>query len=259
MRVLREISRCEIPNNRNGRTSDSRMDDLTWRDARLTATEYLGRACARVDTVDGLALGIADVELEDGVVELDLAVEPERGFHGVVWRVQDDENYESFFVRPHQVGNHDSIQYTPVFNGSSAWQLYHGDGFWAPISFPLGDWFRIRVVFSGARAEVFVGDLETPALAIRELKRPAERGRIGVMVGGPVVHLEQFAHDTEVGFRRAAASGDGARRRHRSRVVGVGCISRGGGCELGARGAHVDAARRRAVRPGQPGARERNP
>jgi hypothetical protein len=52
----------------------------------------------------GTTLATLDgVELIDGVVQLDLAVGPERGFHGVVWRVRDDENYESFFVRPQQV------------------------------------------------------------------------------------------------------------------------------------------------------------
>ena len=130
----------------------------------------------------------------DGAIEVDLAVGPDRGFHGVAWRVQDDENFESFFVRPHQTGNPDAIQYTPVFNAISSWQLYHGEGFWAPIPFPLDEWFRIRVVFSGARAEIYVADLETPALRVRELKRRPEAGKIGVFVGGPPVHLSHFAY-----------------------------------------------------------------
>ena len=92
------------------------------------------------------------------MIELDLAVGAARGFHGVVWRLFDDENFESFFVRPHQMGNPDAVQYTPVFNGVSAWQLYHGPGYWAPLTFPLGDWFTIRVAFEGSRAEVFVGE-----------------------------------------------------------------------------------------------------
>lgn len=117
--------------------------------------------------------------------------------------MRDEENFESFFVRPHQVGNPDAIQYTPVFNGISSWQLYHGPGFWAPIEFPLDDWFRIRVVFAGQRAEVYVADLEVPALAIRELKGPVEPGRVGVFVGGPAVHLADFAYEPggNVAFR----------------------------------------------------------
>jgi hypothetical protein len=149
---------------------------------------------------------VADVELLDGVIELELSVERGRSFHGVIWRVQDDENFESFFVRPHQVGNPDAIQYTPVFNGVSSWQLYHGPGFGAPIAFPIGEAFRIRVAFAGERAEVFVGEPDEPALAIGELKRPAAAGRVGVLAGGPGLHLHRFPHDAsgDVAFRAAA-------------------------------------------------------
>src|SRR6187551_1377142 len=118
----------------------------------------------------GFAAALADVELEDGLVELELAVGAERSFHGIVWRAADDRNYESFFVRPHQVGNPDAVQYTPVTNGISA-----------PLRFPVGDWFRIRVDFAGSRAEVRVGDLTTVAL-VCPLKEPRRRGRIGVLV-----------------------------------------------------------------------------
>ena len=69
----------------------------------------------RMSTVArGFAAALADVELEDGWVELELAVGAERSFHGIVWRAADDRNYESFFVSPHQVGNPDAVQYTPV-------------------------------------------------------------------------------------------------------------------------------------------------
>jgi hypothetical protein len=142
---------------------------------------------------------VAGLELTDGVIEVDLAVGPERAFPGVFWRRRDDENFESFFVRPHQAGNPDAIQYTPVFNGISSWQLYHGPGFWAPIAFPIGDWFRIRVVFSGERAEVYVGDLDRPALAIRELKGPVAPGGVGILAGGPPVHVARFAYEAGAG------------------------------------------------------------
>jgi hypothetical protein len=152
----------------------------------------------RMSTVArGFAAALSDVELEDGWIELELAVGAERSFHGIVWRATDDRNYESFFVRPHQVGNPDAVQYTPVTNGISSWQLYHGDGFWAPLAFPVGDWFRIRVDFAGGRAEVRVGDLSTVAL-VCPLKEPRRRGRIGVLVSGPDVHLGDLAYGEEV-------------------------------------------------------------
>ena len=84
--------------------------------------------------------------------------------------------YESFFVRPHQAGNPDAVQYTPVCNGISSWQLYHGEGFWAPITFPLDAWFTIRVAFAGSRAEVFVGETTSPSLVVRELEAAGRPG-----------------------------------------------------------------------------------
>jgi hypothetical protein len=163
-----------------------------WRGSEPVPAGHLGRECFRVDCP--LAT-VTDLAPADGTLELELAVGPERGFPGVVWRLVDDENYESFFVRPHQVGNPDAVQYTPVFNDVSAWQLYHGEGYWAPIAFPIGEWFRIRVVFAGSRAEVFVADEQ--ALSVRELKLPAGPGRVGIATGGATIHVASFAYGPE--------------------------------------------------------------
>ncbi len=167
-------------------------DRWDWRGTEPVPATHLGRDCFRVDCP--LAT-VADLAPADGTIELELAVGPERSFPGVVWRLADDENYESFFVRPHQVGNPDAIQYTPVFNDVSAWQLYHGEGYWAPIDFPTGEWFRIRVVFAGSRAEIFVAD--ELALRVRELKLPAGPGRIGIATGGTTIHVASFAYAPE--------------------------------------------------------------
>jgi hypothetical protein len=163
-----------------------------WGATEPEPAQHLGRACIHVEAPLPI---FVDVELLDGAIELELAVTRERSFHGVVWRGRDAENYESFFVRPHQVGNPDAIQYTPVFNGISSWQLYHGPGYWAPIPFPIGEWFRIRVVFAGERAEAYVGDLQAPALSIGELRLPVQAGRIGILAGGPGLHLAGFSYD----------------------------------------------------------------
>jgi len=150
---------------------------------------YGNRAC--IELADTLAT-VEGLALQDGAIEVDLAVGPERGFYGLVWRLQDARTYESFFVRPHQVGNPDSIQYTPVFNDVPAWQLYHGDGFWAPVAFPIGRWFRLRAAFAGRRAELYVGDLETPVLVTSELRLDPVPGSVGLLVSGPSIHVADF-------------------------------------------------------------------
>jgi hypothetical protein len=175
----------------------------SWEGAEPVPAEHLGRACFALGTATGW---VGDVELRDGTIELELAVGAERGFHGVCWRGRGD-TFETFFVRPHQVGNPDAVQYTPVWNGVFAWQLYTGPGSWAPVEFPLDEWFRIRVVFAGPRAEIFVADLEEPALVVGELRLPAEPGRVGVIaggVGGPPVHVAGLAVDERAELRRPA-------------------------------------------------------
>ena len=142
--------------------------------------------------------------LRNGTIELDLRVTGERSFPGVTWRGGAD-GFESFFVRPHQVGNPDAIQYSPCFHGVSAWQLYTGDGFWAPIDFPLGEWFTIRVVCEEERAEMYVADLETPALVAR-LRLAPRAGELGTL-GGDGVELGRFEHDTAVTFRAPERAG----------------------------------------------------
>lgn len=166
--------------------------DWGWRDGDARRTEFAGRTCiAFGDDVDLLGLP-AGVELSEGTVEVDLAVSGERAFHGVVWRVRDRENYESFYVRPHQVGNPDACQYNPVYNDVASWQLYHDEGYWAPVRFPICDWFTIRAVFAGDRLEVFVGDLNRPGLESR-LLMPVARGGAGILIGGPGLYVSRFA------------------------------------------------------------------
>jgi len=129
----------------------------------------------------GLAL-VEDSEFTDGVIEYFCAFPDARAFVGATWRVQDAANREEFYIRPHQSGNPDANQYTPVFNGLSAWQLYHGEGYGTPIVYEFDTWFPVKIVVSGDQAEVYIGDLETPALFIDDLKRETASGTVGFAV-----------------------------------------------------------------------------
>jgi hypothetical protein len=139
--------------------------------------EHLGRESLFLK--GGIAT-VAGAELTDGWIEFDLAFTGERGFLGGVWRVQDPKNYEEFYVRPHQSGNPDANQYTPVFHGVSGWQLYHGPRYTVPVVYRCNEWIRVKILFAGARAEICIGDMETPVLSIDELKRPVAPGGVGV-------------------------------------------------------------------------------
>lgn len=169
-------------------------DGWDWEPEFVRPLTHRGRRCVEFDESSNLVASPAGVVMDAGSIEAVVAVGHERAFHGLVWRMIGD-TYESFFVRPHQVGNPDSVQYTPVFNDISAWQLYHGPGYGAAITFPIDRWFRLRVSFAGADGEAYVDDMDQPALVFGGLKVPVEGGRIGLLVGGPGLRLASFEYD----------------------------------------------------------------
>ncbi len=153
--------------------------------------EHLGR---RSLYLKGGIATVAGARFADGAIEFDVAFTGERGFMGGVWRVQDAKNYEEFYLRPHQSGNQDATQYTPVFHDVSGWQLYHGERYTVPVVHRFNEWTRVRIVFSGSRAEVYVGDLEKPVLFVDELKRGVEAGGVGVSVSDfAPAHVSNFS------------------------------------------------------------------
>jgi len=154
------------------------FDDEGWQ---IHAAEserliYLGQSALKLQ--GGSAI-LADTEIKNGIIEFDVAVSGERGFAGLMFRVQDAKNFEHFYIRPHQSGNPDANQYTPVFNGLSAWQLYHGPGYGAPVEYRFDEWMHVRVIYAGSGAEVYI-DSEEPVLRINNLKRDEIAGSIGL-------------------------------------------------------------------------------
>lgn len=126
-------------------------------------------------------------EFENGIIEMDLALSQERGFQGIRFRVQDERNYEEFYVRPHQSGNPDAMQYTPVFNGVSGWQLYYGEGHSTAFPYRFDEWMHVKLLVSGNQMEVYIEDMNTPVLYAFDLKRSPRSGYLGIYSGlGPV-------------------------------------------------------------------------
>jgi hypothetical protein len=143
-------------------------------------TEYNGQESLMLR--EGIAY-LREVDFLNGTIEFDMSIPDQRGFMGVVWRLQDRQNYEEFYVRPHQSGNPDAIQYTPVFNGLASWQLYHGEGFSSTVDYVFDEWMHIKIVLNGQSGEIYIMDMDNPALVIHEMKRDLESGRIGVEAG----------------------------------------------------------------------------
>lgn len=119
------------------------------------------------------------VDVQNAVVEYDILVGEARGFAGLVFRIQSPGNYEHFYIRPHQSGNPDANQYTPVFKGNSAWQLYHGEGYGSPVDYRHNEWMHVKVVFVDDRAAVYI-DSDEPVLIVDELRHGVTSGGIGI-------------------------------------------------------------------------------
>jgi hypothetical protein len=142
-------------------------------------TEHLGRKSLYLK--GGFAV-LKDTAFTNGIIEYDIAFTPGIGFVGAVWRVHNLENFERFYMRIHQSGNPDASQYTPFFNDVSGWQLYHGSGYNAQLSYPFNEWIPVKIVVEGKQAEVYVQDMEKPALFIHDLKHAVKPGKVGLYV-----------------------------------------------------------------------------
>jgi hypothetical protein len=122
-------------------------------------------------------------EFENGVIEYDMAFPQSRAFIGFHFRIADDKkNYEEFYVRPHQSGNPDANQYTPVLGGNAGWQLYYGEGYGAPVKYDFNNWIHFKLVVSGQYMEVYIQDMNSPVI-FAELKRKSIKGNIRLQNG----------------------------------------------------------------------------
>ena len=181
---------------------DSPRWKIQARESRIE--DHLGRPSLYLG--NGMAW-LEDVELEDGIVEFDIAFTPDRGFAGPMFRMQDSNNYEHFYLRPHQSGQPDASQYTPVFGSASGWQLYHGPGYGVPVVYPYDQWMHVRVVFSGGQGEVYI-DSDEPVLVMHELKREPQPGRVGLSSYLAKAHFANFEYQDTPGIDLRGTPGE---------------------------------------------------
>ncbi|MBS1796149.1 MAG: hypothetical protein JSS81_20015 [Acidobacteria bacterium] len=156
-------------------------DSPRWElEGRAKATEYLGRKCL---ALDGAAAVVKDLELRDGVIDVDVATPASRGFFGIQFRIANDgADAEWIYLRQHKSGAPDAMQYTPVLNTGLNWQLYNGPGFTGAVEIPKNEWFHLRLEITGAQARLFVKDMNRPALVVDDLKSGVQKGLVALAV-----------------------------------------------------------------------------
>jgi hypothetical protein len=151
------------------------VDSPRWQvqGAEARVVEHQGRQAL---FLRGAIAHLADANFDTGVIEFDMAIPSNaQSFPGVYFRGQDDNNYEHFYVRPHQNGNPDSMQYTPFINGMTGWQIY--SEYNAQTRFPIDEWFHVRMEIAEDSARIFMNAQE-PTLVVHDLKREREAGYI---------------------------------------------------------------------------------
>jgi hypothetical protein len=137
---------------------------------------------------DGTAR-IDGAKLQDGVVEFDVAFHLAQGFSGVMFRMEDADNYELVYLRQHLGGKADASQYTPVMHKLWGWQIYTGPRYDAKVTYPDGEWFHVKLSIAGSRGEA---EINNELLPIPDLKRTAIEGGLGVFAATEGAHFANF-------------------------------------------------------------------
>jgi hypothetical protein len=167
-------------------------DSARWElEGHAKATEYQGRMCLLLD--GGLAT-LKGFEMRDGVIDVDVATPASRGFIGIQFRIADGgANAEWVYLRQHKSGRPDAIQYTPILNNGRNWQIYNGPGFTGAVDIPKDAWFHLRLEVEGAHANLYVQDMQKPALVMGDLKSGVQKGRVGLYVLAGETYFSNFA------------------------------------------------------------------
>ena len=157
------------------------VDSPRWDlEGQAKQAEYQGRKGL---LLNGGAAVLKDFEMRDGAIDVDVATPAKRGFFGFDFRIDPKgENYEEVYLRQHESGYPDAMQYTPVLNTGRNWQIYNGPGFTGMIDIPKDVWFHLRLEVTGAQAKLYVKDMDRPALVMTDLKSGVQKGQIALYV-----------------------------------------------------------------------------
>jgi hypothetical protein len=173
------------------RTLSVSADSPRWDlQGQAKAAEYQGRKCL---FLDGGAAVLKDLEMRDGVVDVDVATPASRGFFGIQFRISGDgANAEWIYLRQHKSGLPDAMQYTPVLNTGANWQIYNGPGFTGAVDIPRDVWFHLRLEMVGAQAKFYVKDMDKPALVMNDLKSGVQKGQVALHVLTGATYFSNF-------------------------------------------------------------------
>ena len=103
-----------------------------------------------------------NANFQNGIIEFELKSSPERSFFYVYFRKQSAAESEVVYIRNHKSNAPDTIQYSPVYQGRSAWQLYHGESGTASATLPDKSWVKVKLEIMHSRLSMWIGDNPEP-------------------------------------------------------------------------------------------------
>jgi hypothetical protein len=152
------------------------------------------RGGVHVSAKDGPGVVWIDgTDFAEGTIEVDVRGKDvlQQSFVGVAFHRQDDQTYESVYLRPFNFQatdparhNH-AVQYmqVPAFDWPVLREKFPEE-FERPVvaSVKPADWVPLKIVVRGGRVQVFAGAVTTPTLDARKLGQ-LDRGQVGLWVG----------------------------------------------------------------------------
>lgn len=141
----------------------------------------------------GTAL-LNNFEFENGTIEWDMYTTGKRSYPGIFFRMNDRQDFEHFYVRPHKMNgyHYDALQYTPAYHSVSCWQLYHGEGYTKEFVSPANVWVHYKLVVNDDQAKVFIESMENEAFTIHNLEHGISKGSI--LLNSPADGSAYFAN-----------------------------------------------------------------
>ena len=160
-----------------------------WNLEAAKVVDYKGRK-----SLMGIA-SLKDTDFTNGIIEFDIAVNEERSYPGLTFRAKNQGEYERIYIRPHLTKVFQNVvQYEGTFNGLDSWQLYYGPGKSASATFPVNEWFHVKVEVKDTQAKFYIVDMENPVLFIRDLTHGLSKGTLGLW--GPMDGSAYFSNFT---------------------------------------------------------------
>lgn len=153
---------------------------LTGDDKNAQIVTHMGREALKFT---GGRLWLEGVELSNGVIEFEVAMPEVPAFIGVNFRVASDIFYEDFYLRTHLDNKPDALQYQPVVNRVSAWQIYSDENAISAADLHFDKWNKVKIVLVDDKAEIFVNS-DIPQLHVPDMKNNIVSGKVALRLFG---------------------------------------------------------------------------